>query len=119
MDALVHLKEENGGGGAGGTGGSIRREASSSDIALGVLNADDAGVVSQLHEQPTKRMGVFVVVCVAFGLIVSEAKTEAMFSHTKGTPEVTAVFSVEAAGKVYNKTNEFDDLGRNVIHNKR
>ena len=52
-------------------------------------------------------MGVIVVVCVAFGLTVSEAKTEIMCLPTKGMPESTATFSVEAAGQVYNQTNEF------------
>ena len=47
-------------------------------------------------------MGVIVVVCVAFGLTVSEAKTEIMCSRAKGMPESTAIFSTEAAGQVYN-----------------
>ena len=32
-------------------------------------------------------------------------------------PESTATFSVEAAGQVYNQTNEFVYLGGNVNHN--
>ena len=32
-------------------------------------------------------------------------------------PESTATFSVEAAGQVYNQTNEFSYLGGNVNHN--
>ena len=43
---------------------------------------------------------VVVVVCMAFGLAVSEAKTELMCLCTKGTPEPTATFSVEASGQV-------------------
>ena len=43
-------------------------------------------------------MGVIVVVCAAFGLTVSEAKTEIMCLLTKGMPEFTTTFSVEAAG---------------------
>ena len=62
-------------------------------------------------------MGVIVVVCVAFGLTVSEAKTEIMCLRTKGMPESAAIFSVEAAGQVYNQTNEFVYLGGNVTHN--
>ena len=43
-------------------------------------------------------MGVIVVVCAAFGLNVSEVKTEIMCLHTKGMPEsIIAIFSVEAA----------------------
>ena len=62
-------------------------------------------------------MGVIVVVCVAFGLTVSEAKTEVTCLRTKGMPEFTAIFSVEAAGQVYNRTNEFVYLEENVNHN--
>ena len=32
-------------------------------------------------------------------------------------PESTAIFSVDAAGQVYNQTNEFVYLGGNVNHN--
>ena len=56
-------------------------------------------------------MGVFMVVRAAFGLTVSDAKTEIMCLRTMGMPESTAIFSVEAAGQVYNKTNEFVYLG--------
>ena len=62
-------------------------------------------------------MGVIVVVCAAFGLTVSKAKTEIMCLRTKGMPESTAIFSVEAAGQVYNQTNQFVYLGGNVNHN--
>ena len=48
-------------------------------------------------------MGVIVVVCVAFGLTVSEVKTEIMCLRANGMPESTATFSVEAAGQVYNQ----------------
>ena len=61
---------------------------------------------------------VIVVVCTAFGLLtVSEAKTEIMCLRTKGMPESTATFSVEAADQVYNQTNEFVYLGGDVNHN--
>ena len=58
-----------------------------------------------------------MVVCAAFGLTVSEAKTEIMCLRAKGMPESTATFSVEAAGQVYNQTNEFVCLGGNVKQN--
>ena len=48
---------------------------------------------------------------------LSEAKTEIMCLRAKGMPESTATFSVEAAGQVYNQTNEFVYLGGNVNHN--
>ena len=62
-------------------------------------------------------MEVIVVVCAAFGLTVSEAKTETICLHAKGMPESTTTFSVEAAGQVYDQTNEFVYLGGNVNHN--
>ena len=68
-------------------------------------------------EQLRKMMGVIVVVCAAFGLAVSEAKTEIMCLRAKRMPESTATFSVEAAGQVYNQTNEFVYLGGNANHN--
>ena len=49
-------------------------------------------------------MGVIVVFCAAFGLTVLEAKTEIMCLRAKGMPESTAIFTVEAAGQVYNQT---------------
>ena len=82
-----------------------------------MLYADDAGVVSQSSEQLRKMMGVIVVVCAAFGLTVSEAKTEIMYLRIKGMPESTTTFSVQATGQVYNQTNEFVYLGGNVSHN--
>ena len=52
-------------------------------------------------------LGLIVVVCAAFGLTLSEATTEIVCLRVKGTPESTVPFSVEAAGQVYNQTNEF------------
>ena len=82
-----------------------------------MIYPDDARVVSQSPEQLVKMMGVIVVVCAAFGLTVSEAKTELMCLRAKGMPESSATFSVEAAGQVYNQTNGFVYLGGNANHN--
>ena len=82
-----------------------------------MLYADDAGVVSQPPEQLRKMMGVILLVCAVFGLTVSEVKTEIMSVRTKGMPESTAIFSVKAAGQVYNQSNEFVYLEGNVNHN--
>ena len=82
-----------------------------------MLYPDDAGVVSRSTEQVRKMMEVIVVVCAAFGRTVSEAKTEIMCLRTKGMPESTAIFSVEAASEMYNQTNEFVYPGGNVNHN--
>ena len=85
-------------------------------MVWGPLYADDAGVVSQPPEQPRKITGVIVVVYAAFGPNVSEAKTETMCFRTKGMPESTATFSVEAGGHVYYQANEFVYLGGNTNH---
>ena len=61
-------------------------------------------------------MGVIVVVCTAFSLTVSKAKTEIMYLRAKRMPESTATFSVEAADQMYNQTNEFLYLVGNVNH---
>ena len=82
-----------------------------------MLYADDTGVASQSPEQLRKMMGVIVIVCAAFGLTVSEAKTEIRWLRAKGMPESIASFSVEAAVQVYNQTNEFVYLGGNVNRN--
>ena len=62
-------------------------------------------------------MGVVVVVCAVFGLTVSEATTQIICLRAKGMPESTATFSEDAAGQVYNQTNEFSYLGGNVNQN--
>ena len=62
-------------------------------------------------------MGVIVVVCAAFGLTVSDAKTDIVCLRAKGMSESTTIFSAEAAGTVYNQTNEFVYLGGNVNRN--
>ena len=54
-----------------------------------MIYADDAGVVSQSPEQLRKMMGVVVVVCAAFGLTVSEAKTEIMCLCRSPLPNLT------------------------------
>ena len=80
----------------------------------GMHYADATGVVSQSPEQLRKMMGVIVVVCAAFGLTVSEAKTEIMCLRAKRMPESTATLSVDAAGQVYNQTSEFVYLEGNI-----
>ena len=69
-------EEEKGGG--GGRGEATAGESILAPPQWGMLCADDAGVVSQSPEQLRKMVGVIVVVCAAFGLTVSEAKTEIM-----------------------------------------
>ena len=73
-------------------GAGRRREATAGEPVLatllwGMLYADDAGVVWQSPEQLRKMMGVIVVVCAAFGLTVSDTKTEIICLRTKVIPE--------------------------------
>ena len=60
-------------------------------------------VFSQPPEQLRKMVVVIATVCEAFGLTVSEAKTEIMCLRTRGVPDPATTFSVEAAGLVTNK----------------
>ena len=77
MGALVHLKKKKR---AGGRGEATAREPVLATLLWGMVYADDAGVVSQSPEKLRTMMGVIVVVCAAFGLTVTEAKTEMMFT---------------------------------------
>ena len=105
-------EEEKGGAGAGGRGEATAGESALVTPLWGMLYADDAGVVSRSPEQLRKMVEVIVVVCAAFDLTVSEAKTEIMCLRAKGMPESTATFSVKGAGQVYNLTIEFVYLGQ-------
>ena len=62
-------------------------------------------------------MGVIVVVCGAFGLTISGAKTVIICLRTKGMPGTTPISSVEAAHQMYHQTNKFICLGGDVNHN--
>ena len=114
IDALVHLRKKRGVGDRGET--TVEKSVLATPL-VGMLYVDDAGVVSQSPEQLRKMVGVIVVVCAVFGLIVSEVKPEIMCLCAKGMPESIATFSVEAADQVYDQTNEFVYLGGNVNHN--
>ena len=61
-------------------------------------------------------MNVIVTVCAAFGLTLSEAKTEIMCLRTRGMSDATVTFSVEAAGQVNKQTHNFVYLAGNVNH---
>ena len=113
MDSSVHLGKKRGAGG----GKQLPESQSFATPLGGMLYADDVGAVSQSPEQLRKMTGAIMVVCAAFDLTVSEAKTEIMCSRAKMMPESTTTFSVEAAGQVYNQTNEFVYLGGNVNYN--
>ena len=61
-------------------------------------------------------MGVILTVCAAFGLTVSEAKTEIMCLRTRRMSDAAVTFSVKASGQVYKQTHDFVYLERNVNH---
>ena len=86
-----------------GRGQVAAGELSLATSLWGMLYSDNAGVVSQTPEH--LRKGVIVVVYAAFGLTELEAKTEMICRSTSEMSEATAIFSVEAAGQVYNQTN--------------
>ena len=75
VDNLIHLRRKRG---AGQRGEATVGESVVATPLWGILCADNAGVLSQSPEQLRKMMGVIAVVCAAFGLTVSEAKTEIM-----------------------------------------
>ena len=95
MDALVYLRKKE------GAGGSYYRRASPGDAALGHairrLCRGRLAIPRAAEEDDRGGRGV----CAAFGLAVSEAKTENMCLRTKGMSESIATFSgVETAGQV-------------------
>ena len=66
-----------------------------------------------MPKQLRKMIGVMiVVVCAAFGLTVSEAKTEIIYLRTEGMLEATTIITVEASGQMDNQTNELAYLGK-------
>ena len=74
-----------------------------------MLYARNADITSRSPEGLEKMMTVIVTACAAFGLTVSEPKTEIMHLQTKGGGRAT--FTVTAAGQVYKQTVEFVYLG--------
>ena len=99
----------------GGRGETTAGESVLAAPLWGIFYADDDGVVSQPPEQVNKMMGVIVVVCAAFGLTVSEAKTEIMCLRVEGMPESTATFSVEAAARcTTRRTSSYTSGGKST-----
>ena len=63
----------------------------------GKLYTDDAGIVSRSPGGLEKMMTVIVTACSAFGLTVSEAKTDNMCLQIKGGGKVCRSHSMQAA----------------------
>ena len=109
---LVYLDEEAG----VGTGTPLDRVRRA---VWGMLYADDAGVVSRSQEGLTRMMITIVEVFGAFGLTVSEKKTETLLRRVPekqpkkgGSPPPPLV--IEAAGQKYVQTAQFRYLGELV-----
>ena len=87
MDSMVQLQRKETGGEtrgkarAGRVDGQRKEEA---QTLWGMLYADDAGILARSPEGLEKIMVVIVTMCAAFGLTVSEVKTEIMSLQTKG-----------------------------------
>ena len=97
--------------------GNQRRATVLATSLWGMLYAYNIGVVLAIARAAEEDDRGGVIVCAAFGLAVSEAKTEIVHLRTKGMPEsTTMLFGVEAAGQVHNQTNKFVYLGGNVNH---
>ena len=75
----------------------------------GTLYNDEAGIVSRSRGGLEGMMTVIVTACAAFGLTVSEVKTEIMCLQTKDEGEVS--FTVTAADQVHKRTDAFVYLG--------
>ena len=104
MNSMVQLLrkkekgvEKEGRARAGRVDGPRQEEAA--QTLWGMLYADDAGTVSRSPGELEQIMTVIVTACAAFGLTVSEAKTEITCLQAKGGGHVP--FIVTAAGQVY------------------
>ena len=84
-----------------GRGGEEEEEGV--QILWGLLYADDAGNVSRSSDGLEIMMSVIVTACSAFGLSVSEAKTEIMCLLTERGGKVS--FTINAAGQVFKQSS--------------
>ena len=114
-DNMVQLqrKKENGKkkgtsrtGKVDGRGGKEEEEV---QRLWGMLYADDAGIVLRSSEGLERMMTVIMTACSAFGLTVSDSKTEIMCLRTKGGGKVS--FAIVAAGQVYKRKSSFVYFG--------
>ena len=75
----------------------------------GMLNADDACIVSRSPQGLAKMMEVVVEVCRAFALTVTAKKTETICMPPRRTPRT--MVQVEATGQTYKQVQSFTYLG--------
>ena len=103
---LVHLHEQPSKVGPETALGCVRR------AIWGMLYADDACIVSRSTRGLGRMMAVFVEVFGAFGLTISESKTETMCMPIPRAPATKIVFN--ATGQQYRQTTSFTYLGGTV-----
>ena len=97
---LQRKKDKDEKKGTSRTGKVDRRRGKEEEVQIlwGMLSADDAGIVSRSSKGLERMMTMIVTACSAFGLTVSESKTESMCLKTKGGGKVS--FTINAAGQV-------------------
>ena len=83
----------------------------------GMLHADDAGIISRSSEGLERMMTVIVTACSAFGLTVSEAKTEITCRQTKGGGKVS--FTIKCSRPGIQTNNRVCVLGRGYHRRQR
>ena len=112
LENLVFLDEGSGGGPDETLLNRVRR------AVWGMLYADDAGIVSRSPAGLARRMTVIVEVFGAFGLTVSEKKTETLMrtpEKAKQPGETPAppppALEIAAAGQKYHQVHQFVYLG--------
>ena len=93
-----------------GRGG--KKEAQDKQGLWGMLCADDSGVVARSPGGLERMMTVIVAACSAFGLTVSEAKTEVMCLQTKY--EGNTSFTINTASQTNKQTSKFVYLGQAI-----
>jgi hypothetical protein len=79
-------------------------------VLWSMLFADDTGVASLSGEALSEMMDIFVSTCAAFGLTVSEKKTEAMVSVVS-EEEPKVEIEITGGDQVYKQTEAFVYLG--------
>ena len=110
MDNMVQLQrkkkgEKKGTSRTGNVDGRRGKEEEDVQRWWGMLWADNAGIVTGSPGGLERMMTVIVTACSAFGLTVSEAKTEILCLQTKGGKKVS--LTINAAGQVYKQKIEF------------
>ena len=100
---LVHLKEPLTSMGPEPAMGYVHR------VVRGMLDADDACIVSRSPQELAKMMEVIVEVCRAFALTVSAKKTGTMCM-----PPPRTIVQVKAVGQTYKQVQSFTHLGSAV-----